>query len=61
MSVAYATGNKESERSYKDGKLDGKWLLWDENGEKEYKEGDGYYRYSGCYREMFDPRNIYYI
>ena len=30
----YENGQKESERTYKDGELDGLWTYWDEDGNK---------------------------
>ncbi len=39
----HENGQKSDERTYKDGKRDGKWTEWDENGQKEsefnYKDG----------------------
>ena len=33
----YDNGQKKYERTYKDGKLDGKWTWWHNNGQKRYE------------------------
>ncbi len=49
----YPNGNLKSEHTWKDGKLNGKWIQWKETGEKEivkyYKDGN----HDGSYIEWY--------
>jgi len=37
ITICYKNGQKEFEGNFKDGKLDGLCIIWDENGQKKLK------------------------